>query len=58
MSNSNAKVTVLTATDTFEFYITPDTSATVWRVFDLDGATQTISPLNQYDFESNPANVY
>ncbi len=58
MSNSGATVTVLTATDTFVFNISPDTSATAWRVFDIDAATHTIQPLNEYFYASNPSSVY
>jgi len=58
MSNSGATVTILTATDTYIYYITPNTSATVWRVFEVDGATQAITFLDQFDFISTPSAVY
>ena len=48
MSNSGTTVTVLTATDTVFFYVTPDTTATAWGVFTVDGATRAIMPLNTY----------
>jgi Carboxypeptidase regulatory-like domain len=58
MSNSGATVTVLTATDTFVFNITPDTSATAWRVFDVDAASHTVIPLNEYFYASTTGGVY
>lgn len=48
MSNSGTTVTVLTATETLFFYITPDTTATAWAVFTIDGATRAITTLNTY----------
>jgi len=57
MSNSGARVAVLTATDTTFFYVTPNTLATVWEVFTIDGATKQLTPVNTYGFEPNPDTV-
>ncbi len=48
MSNSNARVAIITATDTTFFYITPNTPGTEWGVFTIDGVTREITPLNTY----------
>ena len=58
MSNSGATVTVLTSTDTYVYNITPDVSATGWRVFDVDAATHTIIPLNEYFYAPSAPSVY
>ena len=54
MSNSGARVAVLTATETTFFYITPNTFSTEWFVFTIDGATRQITPVNTYSFQADP----
>lgn len=57
MSNSGAQVQVITATETRTFHVSPGRPGTVWTVFEMDGTTGAINPVNQYMFESNPANA-
>ena len=57
MSNAGTTVTVLTATETKFFYVTPSTVATAWGVFTVDGATREITTLNQYYHQSSASNV-
>ena len=54
MSNSGANVKVFTEAGLIEFNITPNTPATLWTVFEMDGATGAITTVNQYSFQSAP----
>ncbi|MCZ7585858.1 MAG: hypothetical protein M5R36_22405 [Deltaproteobacteria bacterium] len=61
MSNSNGlRVDVLTAAGQQTFYMPPNTPATVWSVFDaeFDGSSWTITAVDDYYFEYDPAYVY
>ena len=57
MSNSSAKVRVVSESGTQEFYITPNTPATLWTVFEIDGETGVLTAKNEYSFESSPSSV-
>jgi len=57
MSNAGAKVRVITSSGEQEFNITPNVAATVWTVFEINGATGTVTPVNQFNFESDDENA-
>ncbi len=57
MSNSGAKVRVITEFGTTEFNITPNTPATLWTVLEIDGVTGAITEVDEYSFTSNPSAV-
>ncbi len=54
LSYSGARVTVLTATDTHVFYVTPNSIGTGWFVFTVDGATKQVTPVNTYSWDPTP----
>lgn len=57
MSNSGANVKVITDSDTREFNIHPNTPATLWTVFEIDGETGAITGKDEYTFTSSPSAV-
>ena len=54
MSNSSATVKLISEAGTREFNITPNTPATLWTVFEIDGSSGTITTVNSYSFVSMP----
>ena len=58
LSNSGAQVRVfIEGSEPLTFNIPPDMPGTVWTVFELDGATGTITPINAFGFESASDNI-
>ena len=54
MSNSGAKVRVITEFGTTEFNITPNTPATLWTVCEIDGLSGAITEVDEYSFTTSP----
>lgn len=57
MSNSGARVTVITSAGTREFQITPNTPGNVWVVFELDSNTGQFTFVNQILPDSDPDDI-
>ena len=57
LANSNATVKLFFYDGQELTFNVPHQPGTVWNVFEIDGATGTITPLNQMEFESNSDNV-
>jgi len=57
MSNSGTNVKVLTDSGLVEFNITPNTPATLWTVFEIDGVTGAITEVNEYSFADNSGSI-
>jgi Carboxypeptidase regulatory-like domain len=58
LSNSGAQVRVfIGGGQPLTFNVPPGMPGTVWTVFELDGQTGAITPINGFRFESNAANI-
>jgi hypothetical protein len=57
LANSNATVKLFFHDGQELTFNVPNQPGTVWNVFEIDGSTSVITPLNQMEFESNSDNV-
>ena len=57
LANSSATVKLFFHDGQELTFNVPDQPGTVWNVFEIDGATGTITPLNQMEFESDSDDV-
>ncbi len=57
LASSGATVKVFFYNDREYTFNVPNQPGTVWNVFEINGTTGEIIPLNQMEFESNPGNV-
>ena len=57
LSQSGATVKVFLDNGQEHTFNVPNAPGTVWNVFEIDGATGALTPLNTMDFENNPGQV-
>ena len=59
MSNSGAQIRVFAdfLADPLVYNVPPNTPGTVWTVFEMDGDTHDITPINTFSFESYSGNI-
>jgi len=57
LANSSATVKLFFHDGQELTFNVPNQPGTVWNVFEIDGATGVITPLNHMEFQSNPSNV-
>jgi len=57
LAQSGATVKVFLSDGREQTFTVPNAPGTVWTVFEIDGATGTVTPVNAMSYQSQPANV-
>ena len=57
LAQSGASVKVFMSDGREQTFTVPNAPGTVWTVFEIDGATGTVTPVNAMSYQSQPANV-
>ena len=57
LAQSGASVKVFLSDGREQTFTVPNAPGTVWTVFEIDGATGTVTPVNAMSYQSQPANV-